>query len=101
MIAIVTDSSAGYSTAELAKIGVHAVPLSYICDGKIYEEKNRGENGDFKKMISALAAVGYDGPVSIEHEDSLMTPQEGLTKAILYLKEILIHESNSTKAWWI
>lgn len=58
-------------------------------------------NGDFKKMISALAAVGYDGPVSIEHEDSLMTPQEGLTKAILYLKEILINESNFTKAWWI
>ena len=41
MIAIVTDSSAGYSSAELNKIGVMAVPLSYICDGKIYEEKNR------------------------------------------------------------
>ena len=30
MIAIVTDSSAGYSSAELNKIGVMAVPLSYI-----------------------------------------------------------------------
>ncbi len=65
MIAIVTDSSAGYSTAELAKIGVHAVPLSYICDGKIYEEKNRGENGDFKKIVECGRAKTSQPALSV------------------------------------
>lgn len=56
---------------------------------------------DWRAIISTLAAVGYDGPVSIEHEDVLMTPQEGLTKAITYLQKILIKEPNATEAWWI
>ncbi len=58
-------------------------------------------NADFKKIISALASVGYDGPISIEHEDSLMPPREGLQKAVEYLKSIIIHEANTTEAWWI
>lgn len=58
-------------------------------------------NGDWKKTISALAAVGYDGPISIEHEDSLMPPKEGLIKAVEYLKGIIIKEANTATAWWI
>ena len=58
-------------------------------------------NGDWKKIISALAAVGYDGAVSIEHEDSLMPPEEGLIKAIRFLQEIIIREANTAEAWWI
>ena len=34
----------------------------------------------WKDMMSALRMVGYDGLISIEHEDSLMTPTEGLNK---------------------
>lgn len=56
---------------------------------------------DFKEMISALRLVGYDHVLSIEHEDSLMTPQEGLEKAITYLKSIMIREPNTATAWWI
>ena len=57
--------------------------------------------GEWKNIISALAAVGYDGPVSIEHEDSLMTPKEGLTKAIKFLQSVIIKDANTAKAWWI
>lgn len=64
MIAIVTDSSAGYSTNELVKIGVKVVPLSYICDGKIYEEKNRGENGDFNVVARCGRAKTSQPPLS-------------------------------------
>ena len=32
----------------------------------------------WKDMMSALRIVGYDDAISIEHEDSLMTPNEGL-----------------------
>ena len=44
----------------------------------------------WKDMMSALRMVGYDDAISIEHEDSLMTPNEGLQKAIAFLKEVLI-----------
>ncbi len=51
-------------------------------------------------MISTLKAIGYDGAISIEHEDGLMSPKEGLEKAIKFLKDVLIHE-NAGEMWWI
>ena len=51
-------------------------------------------------MISMLKATGYDGAISIEHEDGLMSPNEGLEKAIAFLKEVLIYE-NPGDMWWI
>ena len=50
-------------------------------------------------IISTLKAVGYDGVISIEHEDSLMSPKEGLEKAISFLKEVIIYE-NPGEMWW-
>ncbi len=55
--------------------------------------------GEWKDMISMLKTVGYDGAISIEHEDSLMSPTEGLEKAISILKEVLIFE-NAGEMWW-
>ena len=43
--------------------------------------------------------TGYDGVISIEHEDGLMSVKEGLEKAVSFLKEILITE-DPTAAWW-
>ncbi len=54
----------------------------------------------WKDMISTLRAVGYDGAISIEHEDALMSSKEGLEKAIAFLKDILIYES-AEEMWWI
>lgn len=51
-------------------------------------------------IISALKVVGYDGAISIEHEDALMSPEEGLEKAIEFLKETLIFE-NAGDMWWV
>ncbi|MFP4191898.1 MAG: sugar phosphate isomerase/epimerase family protein [Candidatus Hydrogenedentota bacterium] len=50
-------------------------------------------------FASTLRMVGYDGPVSIEHEDSLMTPMEGLTKAIELLKNSLIFQEKGAITW--
>ncbi len=50
-------------------------------------------------IISTLKAVGYDGAISIEHEDALMSPKEGLEKAVSFLKGVLIYE-NAGAAWW-
>lgn len=53
----------------------------------------------WKNMVSALAAVGYDGILSIEHEDCLMTREEGLAKAVETLKRVVIKDKPQ-KMWW-
>ena len=53
----------------------------------------------WKDMISMLRTIGYDGAVSIEHEDSLMSPTEGLEKAIAFLKNVLAFE-DAGEMWW-
>lgn len=54
----------------------------------------------WKKIISQLKVVGYDDSVSIEHEDSLMSPMEGLGKAVKFLQNIIITEK-AGEAWWV
>lgn len=51
-------------------------------------------------MISTLRAVGYQGAISIEHEDGLMSPKEGLEKAIAFLKNVLIYDE-AGEMWWV
>lgn len=54
----------------------------------------------WKNIVSALRLAGYDDVLSIEHEDSLMTPNEGLQKAIAFLKEVLVFESKNDNVFW-
>lgn len=46
-------------------------------------------------MISNLRMVGYDYAISIEHEDSLMSQDEGLSKAVDFLKNVLITQNTA------
>ena len=55
--------------------------------------------GLWKEIISTLRLVGYDGAVSIEHEDSLMSPKEGLEKAVRFLQEVIITQPPAAM-WW-
>ena len=50
--------------------------------------------------MSNLRMVGYDGCISIEHEDSLMSPREGLEKAIAFLRGILMDDSKNNDVFW-
>lgn len=54
----------------------------------------------WKKIISQLKVIGYDDSISIEHEDSLMSPMEGLGKAVKFLQNIIITEK-AGEAWWV
>ena len=54
----------------------------------------------WKDIVSNLRLVGYDDVLSIEHEDSLMTPNEGLQKAIKFLKEVLTFEAKNEDVFW-
>jgi len=53
----------------------------------------------WKSIFSTLRAIGYDGAVSIEHEDSLINRLEGLEKAFKLIKECIITEEK-TQMWW-
>lgn len=53
----------------------------------------------WKDIFSALRMNGYNGAVSIEHEDSLINRFEGLEKAVKLIRESLIVEEK-TEMWW-
>lgn len=53
----------------------------------------------WRNILSALRLVGYDGAISIEHEDSLMSVSEGFEKAVAFLKPLVMREKPAT-AWW-
>jgi len=44
-------------------------------------------------IVSALCLSGYDVVVSIEHEDALISPAEGLLKAISFMKQALLFKN--------
>ena len=54
---------------------------------------------EWRDMISTLRAVGYDGALSIEHEDGLMSVTEGLEQAISFLKPMILQEKPADM-WW-
>ncbi len=53
----------------------------------------------WKDMITMLRLIGYDGAISIEHEDALMSVKEGLEKAVSFLQNLVIEEQPG-QAWW-
>ena len=59
-------------------------------------------NGEsyWRDFVSNLRLCGYDRVLSIEHEDSVMTIDEGLRKAVAFLKNIIIEEEKPTTMSW-
>jgi sugar phosphate isomerase/epimerase len=50
-------------------------------------------------FVSTLRMIGYDGVLSMEHEDSLMTPREGLEKGVRFLQSIVLREAKGDVTW--
>ena len=97
-----------YFHAKDTELNARNVRKNGVLDTKHYGDlKNRSwvfrtmgyGTDNWKQVLSALKVVGYDDSISIEHEDALMTPFEGLEKAINYLKPMLI-EQTAGKMWW-
>jgi sugar phosphate isomerase/epimerase len=53
----------------------------------------------WRDIVSALRAVGYDYVLSIEHEDGLMSIDEGLARGVELLKSIIFREERA-QMWW-
>ena len=96
--------------AKDSKVQEYNSDINGVLDTKHYsDEFNRswlfrtvGYGNDYKvwkDMFSALRTVGYDGAISIEHEDSLMSSSEGLEKAVAFLKETIIFEETGEMSW--
>lgn len=54
---------------------------------------------EWSDIISALRLYGYDYVLSIEHEDPLMSIDEGFDRAVTNLKSIMI-KNQPTDMWW-
>jgi len=66
----------------------------------VFRTVGYGHGEEFwRDFVSVLRTVGYDGVLSIEHEDSLMSADEGFGKAVGFLKRILLREKPSAM-WW-
>jgi sugar phosphate isomerase/epimerase len=53
----------------------------------------------WRAMMSSLQLVGYQGAISIEHEDGLMSQNEGFEKAVSLLKTLII-QNQPGQAFW-
>ncbi len=96
--------------AKDTKIYAHNAGLTGVLDTKPYsDEINRGwlfrtcgyGHGEdwWRDFVSTLRMVGYDYVLSIEHEDSLMSVNEGFQKAVAFLKGVLLAEKVGGM-WW-
>ena len=67
----------------------------------IFRTVGYGHGEDYwRDFVSALRLVGYDKVLSIEHEDSLMTIDEGLAKAVEVLDRVMIKDSKPCGMRW-
>lgn len=96
--------------AKDTKIDARNTALNGVLDTKHYGDiLNRsfvfrtvgyGHDDEFwKSLVSTLRTVGYDGVISIEHEDGLMSVNEGFTKAANFLNGLILKES-AGEMWW-
>ena len=66
----------------------------------VFRTVGYGHGDEFwKPFLSMLRTYDYDGVISIEHEDSLMSLNEGFEKAVAYLKGIIFTQKTGA-AWW-
>jgi sugar phosphate isomerase/epimerase len=69
--------------------------------GWIFRTCGYGHGAEWwKEFVSTLRMFGYDDVLSIEHEDSLLSSEEGLSKAAKFLNEIVLKETPGA-AWWV
>jgi len=66
----------------------------------IFRTIGYGHDADvWKDMLSMLRMIGYDWVISIEHEDSLMSQNEGFEKAVAFLKDAVISQKPGEAFW--
>jgi sugar phosphate isomerase/epimerase len=66
----------------------------------IFRTVGYGHGAEFwTNFVSTLRLAGYDGTLSMEHEDSLMSPEEGLRKGVEFLRSIILRAPKGDVTW--
>jgi sugar phosphate isomerase/epimerase len=55
---------------------------------------------DWRRILMALRLAGYDDVLSIEHEDALLSVDEGFRKGVAFLRSVMPSEPALSDAWW-
>jgi sugar phosphate isomerase/epimerase len=96
--------------AKDTRVQDHEVRLNGVLDPKPHSEAS-GRSWVFRTVgyghpepfwrdfVSALRMAGYDDVISVEHEDDLIDPDEGLAKAAALLRGVLIERPVGGR-WW-
>lgn len=94
------------TTIDPINVNMHGVtdmqPYTKMLD-RAWQFRTVGYGHDAKTwadIISELRLVGYDYVISIEHEDGLMSIDEGFTKAVQALQPLLMKEPLG-EMWWV
>ena len=67
----------------------------------VFRTVGYGNNESYwRDLVSNLQLVGYDRVLSIEHEDSFMSIDEGLSKAVHFLNDIIIRDPKPSHLGW-
>ena len=55
---------------------------------------------DWRRILTGLRLAGYDDVLSIEHEDALLSVDEGFRKGVAFLRSVMPEEPALSDAWW-
>jgi sugar phosphate isomerase/epimerase len=55
---------------------------------------------EWRRILTALRLAGYDDVLSIEHEDALLSVDEGFRKGVAFLRSVMPTEPALSEAWW-
>jgi sugar phosphate isomerase/epimerase len=93
----------GFNRSNLARNGVlDTTPMDRVGSRSwIFRTVGYGHGElEWKGIVTALRLAGYEGALSIEHEDALLSVDEGFTKCVAFLRQVMPSEPPLTDAWW-
>lgn len=99
-----------YVHAKDTGINPYTVAINGVLDTKPYRDianrswifRSVGYGHDllfWRQFVSTLREIGFDGVLSIEHEDGLASANEGFLKAVATLKDAIFTETPA-EMWW-
>ncbi len=88
---------------ETARNGVFDTrPYDQIADRSwFFRMPGYGHSPDtWNRIFFELRRIGYEGAISVEHEDALFSREEGITRAVAFLKDKLFRDPRPESIWW-
>jgi sugar phosphate isomerase/epimerase len=78
------------------------IPLSRVAERSwVFRTVGHGHSElDWRRILAALRLAGYDDVLSIEHEDALLSIDEGFRMGVAFLRSIMPTEPAISDAWW-